>query len=65
MSDELVVPDAHTHTMIPGEASCEILLRYSFRGGYVFFPVPGCWELVATLGGVERRFVLELPREDY
>ncbi len=60
VSDKLVIANAHTHAMIPGGATSEILGQYSFRGGYALFSAPGCWELVATLGGLERRFVLEL-----
>ena len=64
VSDQLVIPNAQSHAMIPGGATSEVLSRYSFRGGYAFFSVPGCWELAATLGEVERRFVVGLSQAE-
>ena len=61
--DELLIPNAHERRMIPGGATDEIDQKYAFRGGYAYFPAPGCWELVAKLGETSARFVVQLKEE--
>ena len=58
----VVIPDATRQSVIPGEATPEMMDEYAFRTMYLIYPSPGCWEVTARLGDHERRIVVEQRR---
>lgn len=56
---ELIFTDVDSVLMVPGGADRETIDTYAFRGSYIVYPSPGCWELTARLGEAEVRIVLE------
>ena len=57
---ELRFPEVHRIQMVPGGASRETIDTYAFRGSYVLYPSPGCWEMIARLGPTTVKIVHEL-----
>jgi hypothetical protein len=56
----LVIPKARERSVEPGGATPQVLDRYAFVMMYLIYPSPGCWELKARLGEIERRIVVDL-----
>jgi len=59
-SDTLVIRDPSRTTVIPGGASAAVMRTYAFVPSYVFYPGPGCWEIVVGVGAHETRIVREV-----
>ena len=47
-------------TIIPGGATDEQVRRFAFFSSLAYYPVPGCWELIASAGEDTVRIVLDL-----
>jgi len=60
ITDALLIPDPQTQSVVPGGATPEIMKAYAFVPTYLIYPSPGCWELIARLGGREVRIVLAI-----
>ena len=58
ISDELTLTDARKMSVIPGEATPEIMKSYVFIPSYVFYPTRGCWQFDIGIGGNDYRIVL-------
>jgi hypothetical protein len=60
--ESFVVNDAHVTGVIPGGIEPDEEAHYAFHMGYVSYPQPGCYRLVASLGDRVVDIVIDQPR---
>ena len=58
--EELKIPNAHSVGVIPGGASSDVMREYAFHPSYLIYPSPGCWELVADMGGQKVKIIISM-----
>lgn len=59
-SKELVITEPAKQSMTPSGASATIMQNYLFVSSYIGFPIAGCWELTAEVGGARRQIILRV-----